>query len=43
MRQPRRNHSAAFNARVAVEAIRGDKTVTQIAAHHEVHANQVTT
>jgi transposase len=43
MRKPRRNHSAAFKARVALEAIRGEKTVAQIAAHHEVHANQVTT
>jgi transposase-like protein len=43
MRKPRRNHSAAFKARVALEAIRGDKTVAQIAAQHEVHANQVTT
>ena len=43
MRKPRRNHSAAFKARVALEAIRGEKTVAQIAAHHQVHANQVTT
>lgn len=43
MRRPRRNHSAAFKARVALEAIRGEKTVAQIAAHHQVHANQVTT
>jgi transposase len=42
MRRPRRNHSAAFKARVALEAIRGEKTVTEIAAHHEVHPNQVT-
>ena len=42
MRRPRRNHSAAFKARVALEAIRGEKTVAQIAAHHEVHPNQVT-
>jgi hypothetical protein len=34
MRKPRRNHSAAFKARVALEAIRGEKTVAQIAAHH---------
>ena len=42
MRKPRRNHSAAFKARVALEAIRGEKTVAEIAAHHEVHPNQVT-
>ena len=42
MKRPRRNHSAAFKARVALEAIRGEKTVAQIAAHHEVHATQVT-
>jgi len=42
MKKPRRNHSAAFKARVALEAIRGEKTVAQIAAHHEVHPNQVT-
>ena len=42
MRKPRRNHSPAFKARVALEAIRGEKTVVQIAAHHEVHPNQVT-
>ena len=42
MKKPRRNHSAAFKARVALEAIRGEKTVAQIAAHHEVHATLVT-
>jgi transposase-like protein len=36
MRRPRRNHSAAFKARVALEAIRGEKTVAEIAAQHEV-------
>jgi transposase len=42
MRRPRRNHSAKFKAQVALEAIRGEKTIAQIAAHHQVHANQVT-
>ena len=42
MRKPRRNHSAKFKAQVALEAIRGEKTVAEIAAHHEVHPNQVT-
>jgi hypothetical protein len=43
MKKPRRNHSASFKARIALEAIRGEKTVAEIAAHHEVHPNQVTT
>ena len=42
MKKPRRNHSAAFKARVALEALRGEKTIAEIAAHHEVHPNQVT-
>jgi transposase-like protein len=42
MRKPRRNHSAKFKAQVALEAIRGEKTVAEIAAHHEVHPTQVT-
>jgi len=33
MRKPRRNHSAAFKPRVALEAIRGEKTLADIAAH----------
>jgi len=42
MRKPRRNHSSKFKAMVALEAIRGVKTVAEIAAHREVHPNQVT-
>jgi len=41
MRRPRRNHSAKFKAQIALEAIRGEKTIAQIATHHEVHPNQV--
>lgn len=41
-RKLRRNHSAVFKARVALETIRGEKTVAEIAAHHQVHPNQVT-
>jgi transposase len=42
MRRPRRNHSPKFKAQVALEAIRGEKTIAEIAAHHEVHPTQVT-
>jgi transposase len=41
-RRPRRNHSAAFKAKVALEAIKGDKTIAEIAQKHDVHPNQVT-
>ena len=39
----RRRFTAEFKARVALEALRGDKTVQEIAARHEVHPNQVST
>ena len=42
MRRPRRNHSPAFKARVALEALKGEKTVAEIAKQYEVHPNQVT-
>lgn len=41
-RRPRRNHSGEFKARVALAAIRGDKTLSEIAEHFEVHPHQVT-
>jgi transposase-like protein len=37
----RRTHSAAFIARVALEAVKGAKTVQQIAAENHVHPVQV--
>lgn len=40
--RPRRNHSAAFKAKVALEAVRGERTVAEIAHKHDVHPNQVT-
>ena len=43
MRRPRRNHSPAFKARVALEALRGEKTLADLAAQYDVHANQITT
>jgi len=42
MRRPRRNHTSRFKAKVALAAMRGDKTLAELAEHFEVHANQVT-
>ncbi len=42
MTRPRSNHSPAFKAKVALEALKGEKTVAQLAAHYDVHANQIT-
>ena len=41
-RRPRRNHSATFKAKVALDAVKGDKTITEVAHKHDVHPNQVT-
>ena len=41
-RRPRRNHSSVFKAKVAVDAIRGENTLAQLAKLHDVHPNQIT-
>ncbi len=41
-RRARRNHSPAFKAKVALEAIRGEQTVAELAQRHDIHPNQVT-
>ena len=38
----RRNFSAAFKAKVALEALRGDATLAELAARHRVHPNPIT-
>ena len=37
MSQGRRKHSPAFKAKVALEALKGEETVAQLAARYEVH------
>lgn len=41
-RRPRRNHTPAFKAKVALAAIKGDRTLSQLAEQFDVHANQIT-
>jgi len=42
-RRPRRNHSLAFKAKVALAAVKGEKTLAELAQQFDVHANQITT
>ncbi len=42
MSKTRRNHSPQFKAKVAIEALAGEKTIHEIAAKHQVHPTQVT-
>ena len=39
----RRRFTGEFKAKVALEALRGDKTIQEIAVRHKVHPNQVST
>ncbi len=41
MRRKRRNHSPNFKAKVALAAIRGDRTLAELAEQFDVHPNQI--
>jgi len=41
-RRPRRNHLPAFKAKVALAALKGEKTLAELAQLYDVHANQIT-
>ena len=40
-RPPRRNHSPAFKAKVALAVIKGEKTLIELAQDFDVHPNQI--
>ncbi len=41
-RRPRRNHSPTFKAKVALAAIKGERTLAELAQQFDVHPNQIT-
>ena len=41
-RRPRRNYSPAFKAKVALAAIKSEKTLAELAAQFDVHPKQIT-
>lgn len=43
MKSKRKNHSSAFKAKVVLEALKEQKTITELAMIYEVHPNQIST
>ena len=40
-KRPRRNHAPAFKAKVALDALKGEQTIVELAGRYQVHPNQI--
>lgn len=41
-KRPRRNHAPVFKAKVALDALKGEQTLVELAQRYQVHPNQIT-
>jgi len=41
LKTTRRQHSPSFKAKVALEALRGEKTIAELSSQYEIHHNQI--
>ena len=41
-KRPRRNHSPAFKAKVALDALKGEQTIVELSQRYQVHPNLIT-
>ena len=41
MKKQRKQYSGALKAKIAIEAVKGQRTIQEIGSHYEVHPNQV--
>ena len=41
-KRPRRNHAPALKAKVALDALKGEQTLVELAERYQIHPNQIT-